>query len=331
MYEKVRTELTGRLAARFEAKDVRSILSIIDGVMIDYDITRRETAIQLYDNSLQDAMRIYLLCKKAAGFTEGSIQNIMYTLRKFAGMIGKPLKDITTNDIRAYLLAYQRQNCTSQAYMNKIRERLNGFFEWCADEGYVGTNPVRRVAKIKAPKANRRALREDELEYCRNQCQTLREKALLEVLFSTGARVREVSNLDIRDIDWTTNSAKVFGKNSEYYTVYLNAKARVALKFYLNSRHDDCPALFVTQRRPISRLMPRCIQQTLKEIGKRAELNIVLSPHIMRHTMATLAFQHGASLETVQHMLNHKSPATTQIYAEMDKTAVAAAHRRAVV
>ena len=331
MYEKIRTELMGRLTVKFEPKDVRKILAIVDTIMLDYDVTRKETAVQVYDNSMQDAMKLYLLCRKAEGCTEGSVQNIMYTLRNFANIMRKPLKEITTNDLRAYLIGYQQKNKISQASLNKIRERLNGFFNWCVDEGYLDINPMNRVAKIKAPRSERRALCEDELEYCRNQCTTLREKALLEVMFSTGARVREISAIDIKDIDWINSSVKVFGKNSEYYTVYFNAKARVALKRYLDSRNDDCPALFASMRRPFRRMKPHAMQDTLKKIGKKANLDIVLSPHVMRHTMATVAFQHGAPLEVVQHMLNHKSPATTQIYAEMDMTAVAAAHRRVVV
>ena len=331
MYERIRTELTGRLTAKFDPQDVRAILSIIDVVMMEYDISRKETAVQLYDSSLYDAMKLYLLCRKAEGCVDGSVQNIMYTLRRFSGSVGKPLKDITTNDLRAYLISYQQKNKVSQATLNKIREHLNGFFEWCVDEGSIDVNPMKRVAKIKAPKPNKRGLREDELEYCRNQCSTLREKALLEALFSTGARVHEIAALNISDIDWTNSCARVFGKNSEYYTVYFNAKARVALKCYLASRDDDCPALFITERLPYRRLTVRSIEDILKGLGKRAKLDIVLSPHVMRHTMATVAFQHGAPLEVVQHMLNHKSPSTTQIYAEMDMGAVAAAHKRVVV
>lgn len=331
MYERVRTELVVRLSSKFPTEDVKTILSVVDRVMTNYDISQKETAIQIYGNTTNDAIKMYLICKKVAGLADGSIENIRYTLRKFSDTLGKQLKEITTNDVRGYLLVYQQTNKTSQGTLSKIRERLNGFFEWCVEEGAISINPVRRVAKIKTPKSERRALCEEELEYCRNQCRTLRDKALLEVLFSTGARVSEISNLNVKDINWVSNSAKVFGKNSEFYTVYFNAKARVALRRYLNSRNDTCPALFVTQRRPARRLDTHCIRNALENIGKRAGIEVVLSPHVMRHTMATVAFQHGTPLEVVQHMLNHKSPATTQIYAEMDNTIVALAHKRAVV
>ena len=331
MYERVRTELMGRLSAKFPVEDIQSIMSVFDRVMADYEVTAKETAIQVYDNSLRETAKMYIMCRRTEGIAKGSILNIKYTLDRFINAVGKPLEEITTNDVRVYLIVYQQQNNTSPVTLDKIRERLNRYFTWCVEEGYITINPMRRVAKIKAPKSERHALSEEELEFCRNSCKTLRDKAMLEVLYSTGARVAEIANLNLSDIDWQNSSAKVFGKNSEYYTVYFNAKARVALRRYLNSRDDSCPALFVTNRKPIRRMCQSAIRNAVEEIGKRAEISKVVSPHIMRHTMATMALQHGTPLEVVQRMLNHKSPATTQIYAEMDRTAVAAAHKRAVI
>lgn len=331
MYEQLRNEMMAKLSVSFPAEDIKTIITALDRVMLNYDVNRKETALQLYDSSIIDSMKMYLVCKMAAGMKEGSLQNMKYTIKRFADTIGKPLAEVTTNDIRGYLFYYQKQNNTSPATMEKIRQRLDNFFDWCAEEGMIQINPMKRVAKISAPRSERRALTAEELEYCRNQCMTPREKALLEVLYSTGARVSEVAGLDVKDIDWTSGSAKVFGKNSEYYTVFFNAKARVALKAYLKTRTDLCPALFVTARKPARRLETHNIRDEIEKIGKRAGLEVVLSPHVMRHTMATMALQHGTPLEIVQRMLNHKSPATTQIYAEMDRTTVEAAHRRAVI
>ena len=331
MYESMRNEMMARLASKFQAEEIQIILTALDRTAANYDIQRKETALQVYDSSIYEAAKMYLLCKKAAGLKDASLANIRYTLKRFADAIGKPLKEVTTNDIRGYLFLYQQREKVKPATMVKIRERIDNFFEWCVEEGYITINPVRRVAKIRAPRAERRALTAEELEYCRNQCRTLRDKALLEVLYSTGARVSEISGLNRSDIDWIHGSVRVFGKNSEHYTVYLNAKAKVALKRYLESRNDACPALFTTERQPARRLKSECIRNAMEAIGSRAGIDTVVSPHVMRHTMATMALQHGTPMEIVQRMLNHKSPATTQIYAELDRTEVAAAHRRAVV
>lgn len=161
-------------------------------------------------------------------------------------------------------------------------------------------------------------------------CRDKRDRALLEVFYSTGARISEIARLNQSEVNWFDGSIDVMGKGKSPYTVFLNAKARVALKEYLSERTDSCPALFATARggRPLRR---ESIREKIEDIGKRAGLKEPLCPHVLRHTMATTAMRNGASLETVQHMLNHKNPNTTQIYAKMSKTTVAAEHRRTVI
>lgn len=331
MYEHLRSEMIAKLITKFPKEDVDLIMSVVDRVMMNYNVEQKSTAVQIYDSSTYDAIKMYLMCRKAEGLQDGSMDNLRYTLNRFADTVGKPLKEISTNDIRGYLFLYQQRENVKACTVDKIRQRINSFFNWCANEGIISYNPAARVAKIKAAKSDRRALTEEELEYCRNQCLTLRDKALLEVLYSTGARVSEVSRINIKDIDWNHGSVRVFGKNSEWYTVYLNARAIVSLKTYLKERKDSCPALFVTERSPSRRLDVYSLRNAIEKIGKRADLEIVLSPHVLRHTMATMALQHGTPLEIVQRMLNHKNPATTQIYAELNKLDVEAAHRRAVI
>ena len=331
MYEAIRTQIQSKLIVQYSADVVKDVLSVIDRVMMDYDVSKKETAVALYESSLQDAIKMYLLCRKAEGMADGSLENMAYTLRSFATYISKPIEEIVTNDIRSFLVNYQMTHKVKPCTVEKLRERLNTFFKWCVMEERLTKNPAERVSSTKAPRSDRRAITEEQLEYCRMACETLRDKALLEVLYSTGARVSEISRLDITDVNWATGSIRVFGKNSEYYTVFLNAKARVALQGYLDHRADHDPALFVTERGNRTRLSTEAIRLAIENIGKRARLDTVLSPHVLRHTMATTALRHGARLEVVQKMLNHKNPGTTQIYAEMCIDSVAADHRRTVV
>lgn len=330
MYEALRTQIQSKLIVQYSADVVKDIMSVIDRVMLDYDVSKKETAVVLYESSLQDAIKMYLLCRKAEGVANGSLENMAYTLRSFSTYISKPLEEIATNDIRGFLVNYQMTHNVKPCTVEKLRERLNTFFKWCVLEERITKNPAARVSSIKAPRSDRHAITEEQLEYCRMSCNTLRDKALLEILYSTGARVSEIVRLDKSDINWATNSIRVFGKNSEYYTVFLNAKAKVALQNYLNSRKDCNRSLFVTER-GFRRLSSAGIRNAVEEIGKRAKLDVVLSPHVLRHTMATTALRNGARLEVVQKMLNHKNPGTTQIYAEMCLDNVAADHRRTVI
>ena len=330
MYENIRTQITAGLISVFDSSTTQEVLKIIDRVMVDYDITRKETALIVRDNTLVENIKLYVLCMKAKGVSEGATKNNWYTLRKFAASIGKPIGEITTSDIRGYLLRYQMVNGTKNSSLDKIRSAISRFFEWCVEEEIVTRNPCKKIPKIIAEEPNRHALTEEQLEYCRMSCRNKRDTALLEVFYSTGARISEIARLNQDDIDWYDGSITVLGKGKKYYTVYLNAKSRVALKSYLNSRGDNNPALFVTAR-GAKRLSKDSIRRFIEAIGKRADIKDVVCPHVLRHTMATTAFRNGASLEVVQHMLNHASPATTQIYAEMDRSKVASEHKRTVI
>ncbi|MBO6093154.1 MAG: tyrosine-type recombinase/integrase [Oscillospiraceae bacterium] len=330
MYEIIRTEIKAKLASRIPADMVKDVLTVMDRVMVEYDVVRKETALAVINTSLIDAVKMYLLCRRAEGMAEGSLVNVKCTLKKFAEQVNKPLEEITTNDIRGFLANYQMTHSVKPCTVEKVRERLNTFFKWCVMEERITKNPAARVAAIKAPRSDRHAISEEQLEYCRMACNSLRDKALLEVLYSTGARVSEIARLEKSDVNWLAGSIRVFGKNSEYYTVFLNAKAKVALQNYLDARKDYNKALFVTERgnRKIS---SAAVRNAIEAIGERAKLDIVLSPHVLRHTMATMALRNGARLEVVQRMLNHKNPSTTQIYAEMCLDDVAADHRRTVI
>ena len=330
MYEIIRTQLMAKLIGIYDPEIVKGVLAVVDRVMVDYDVMRKETALVPYESSLTDAIKLYLLCRKAEGLAEGSLQNLSVTLRHFAETVNKPLTDITSNDVRGYLIHYQMNNNVKKATIEKHRERLNTFFKWCVTEERIVKNPIDRIPPTKVPRSNRHAITEEQLEHCRLACKTLRDKALLEVLYSTGARVSEIARLEKSDVNWAAGSIRVFGKNSEYYTVFLNAKAKVALQNYLNVRHDFNNALFVTER-GFRRLSVHSLRNAIEDIGKRAQLDVVLSPHVLRHTMATMALRNGARLEVVQRMLNHKNPGTTQIYAEMCLDDVATAHRKTVI
>lgn len=330
MYEAIRTQMMAKLITFLDATTVQEVIKTVDRIMVDYDIAKKETALIVRDNTFEESVKLYILCMKAKGVTDGATANNWFALRKFVRSIGKPLREVTTNDIRAYLLRYQMENGTKNSSLDKIRQAINRFFEWCVEEEIINRNPCKKIPKIKGEQPDRHALTEEQMEYCRMSCRNKRDTALLEVFYSTGARISEIARLNQDDIDWFEGSVKVFGKGKKYYTVYLNAKSRVALKAYLNSRKDNNQALFITAR-GARRLSVSSIRKFIEAIGRRAQIKDVVCPHVLRHTMATTAFRNGASLEMVQHMLNHASPATTQIYAEMDRSKVAAEHKRTVI
>ena len=165
----------------------------------------------------------------------------------------------------------------------------------------------------------------------REHCKTKRERALLEAFYSTGTRLEELQQLNKDDIDWIDMSARVIGKGNKERVVYLSIRAAYHLKQYLESRKDDCPALFVTERKPCRKLGHRQIQKDIKNIGARAGFGDKVHPHVLRHTFATLLLDNGAELSEVQHLLGHESPVTTQGYTNVTEEKKRAAHKKYLI
>lgn len=170
----------------------------------------------------------------------------------------------------------------------------------------------------KIPKRLRRSLNIEELEKLRIACKDDRERAIIEFLFATGCRVSEVVDCNVNDLNFSDNSLKVIGKGNKERFVFFSDKTKVYINKYLNSRPknniDD--ALFIYIKQPYKRLSKRAIELIVSNVAKRSELNKNVYPHLLRHTMATLGLQNGADIVTIQNLLGHSDPSTTQIYAE---------------
>lgn len=209
---------------------------------------------------------------------------------------------------------------------------ISGFFQWAQDEEYIQKNPAKSINQIKYESKPRQALSQIELEYIRRSCKTLRESAMIEVLYSTGCRVSELSGLKISDVDFTEKKVHLFGKGKKHRFSYLNAKAEVALKEYLESRKDSCEYLFVTERKPIKNLNKEAIEKIVRNISKRTfgeEKKV--TPHIFRHTTATTAMKNGMPIQSIQLMLGHSKIDTTMIYAHTDESMVKYEHEKSVI
>lgn len=237
-------------------------------------------------------------------------------MRKFESFIKKPIATVTKNDIR-FFLANCYPNCKASTINSKIF-CLKGFFQWLTDEEIIPKNPARLIKDTKIPKRLRKSLTVEELEKLRISCNTDRERAILEFIFATGCRVSEVVNVNISDIDFNSNRLKVIGKGDKQRIVYINDKTKVYLLKYLNTRKDNNPALFISEKFPYDRMGKRGIEVVISKLGERANLGKPVYPHLLRHTMATLGLQSGADITTIQHLLGHTSPCTTQTYAEQN-------------
>lgn len=307
-------KLIGKLTLElnFDWQQQRKISEIIHLSLYGYNVVPIETA--LVGSDIEEKIMLYLQVKKLEHYSKATLQNYFYTLRKFESFIKKPIATVNKNDIR-FFLANCYPNCKASTINSKIF-CLKGFFQWLTDEEIIPKNPARLIKDTKIPKRLRKSLTLQELEKLRLACQTNRERALLEFIFATGCRVSEVVNINISDIDFNTNKLKVIGKGDKQRIVYINDKTKLYLQNYLSTRKDINSALFISEKFPFNRIGKRGVEVIISKLGARAKLGKSVYPHLIRHTMATLGLQAGADITTIQHLLGHTSPCTTQTYAE---------------
>lgn len=263
-----------------------------------------------------DFLMMYINAIKLENYSLTTITNYQYELKRFIHFIQKNLLRVTTTDIRQYLAAQSHLKSGTIATKLTI---ISSFYNWLVQEEMLLKNPTAKIKTPKTPKRLREGLSIEELEIVRESCDTLRQRALIEVFYSTACRLSELRLLNVEDINWQDMSVIVFGKGSKERKVFLSFKALYHLKKYLKSRTDDCEALFVTERKPYRRLTNRGIQFQIDKIEQAAQVSKPLTPHVMRHTFATLAMDAGIELADLQHLLGHENPATTLRYAPVSE------------
>ena len=330
MYEHLRNDLMIALEGHFSSSTLDFIISSLDKVASNYTISEQETHLAVVDDEITKLIKIYLASKKLEGASESTIKNYKGRLVSFFYELRKPPQDVTTNELRVFLAQYQMQTKVSDRTLDKYRQILNAFFEWCVNEEYITKNPCRNIREIKYEVEPRHSLDREQLERLRRACKTKRERAIVDVLFSTGCRVSELVNMRFSDIDPSNGTIHIVGKGRKHNTTYLNTNAKLSLEDYLTERQGDSDYIFVSERRPYNKLTKRMIETIFQRLRKEIGVE-KLSPHVMRHTMATLSLENGMEITTVQKILGHSSVATTQIYAETSQRDIAVAHRRFVL
>ena len=297
----------------------------------NYEISERNTEVVPYTGYLPECYEAYFVTRKIEGMSMKSLELYNLVLKDFFFKLNKEISKISTNDIRVYLYKNQQERNLSNSTLDTKRTIIHAFFEWAANEGYIGSNPCRNIKPIKYERPKRKPLTGIELEKVRNACDNLKDKALLELFYSTGCRVTEMERLDISDIDFQTKEVLLFGKGDKHRISYLNAKAEIAIKNYLDSRNDNEEALFVSDRKPYGRLKKPAIEKRIRVLGEKSGIGRRLYPHLIRHTTATDGLDRGMPVEEVQQILGHVNIATTMIYAEVSRANVKTNHRKCIV
>lgn len=312
---------------------MRRVMGAMDKVGAEFEVNRKVTALVPAGMAGHKLVMEYLACRSLEGLAVGTLNNYRVALAHFLLSMRKPIEDVEPNDVRLYLYQYQQKRGVSNRTLDKLRNTLSGFFRWAAVEGRIPSDPCAAIPPIKYTAKPRTALSQLELEYIRRACGDKREKAIVELLYSTGCRVSELCGMKRGDVDWQNQTVEVFGKGGKYRTCYINAKAYVALRDYLSTREDDDDHLIVSERKPHRGMTRYAVEHIISEISNRAFRLIGkrVTPHIFRHTTATTALQNGMPVQNVSRMLGHNQIETTMIYAEVNANDVHRDHMRYVV
>ena len=292
----------------------------LEGATITYDsgsIPAEET----------DAVEAFITAKRIEGCSEKTLSYYRKTIEALIFGVGKVVKQITTDDLRRYLTNYQVQRRSSKVTIDNIRRILSSFFSWLEDEDYITKSPVRRIRKVRTETLVKEVLTDENIETLRDSCLEIRDLAMIDLLASTGIRVGELVNINREDIDFHERQCVVFGKGNKEREVYFNARTKIHLQNYLNSRTDSNPALFVSLAKPHSRLTISGVEVRLRLLGRKVNIAKV-HPHKFRRTLATLAIDKGMPIEQVQKLLGHVKIDTTLHYAMVNQTNVKLAHRK---
>ena len=297
---------------------------VLQHTLFNYEIVESENK----DNdSEQNLVELFLSAKRIEGCSEKSLKYYNATIQALLDGVGKPIKHILTDDIRNYLTEYQTKKKSSRVTIDNIRRILSSFFSWLEDEDYILKSPVRRIHKVKTASNIKETYSDEELELMRDNCTEIRDLAMIDMLASTGMRVGEMVLLNKSDINFNERECIVFGKGDKERIVYFDARTKIHLKEYLQSRNDDNPALFVSLKAPSNRISIGGVEVRLRKFGKQLGLQKV-HPHKFRRTLATMAIDKGMPIEQLQQLLGHRRIDTTLQYAMVKQSNVKMAHRK---
>lgn len=324
MKEKVIKEIEQKMASILNNEQKEKLKEVLLYTFYNIEVTSIKD--ELVEDTT-DYAKMFIAAKRIEGCSERTLNYYETTIKTMIEKLSKKVNSIETEDLRNYLSEYQAKNNCSKVTIDNVRRILSSFFAWLEDEDYIMKSPVRRIHKVKATQTVKETYTDEELEEMRDACIEIRDLAMVDFLASTGVRVGELVNLDRVDIDMQERSCVVLGKGGKEREVYFDARTKIHLQNYLNSRIDNNPALFVSLLRPYDRLKISGVEIRLRELGKRINIKKI-HPHKFRRTMATKAIDKGMPIEQVQVLLGHRKIDTTLQYAMVNQNNVRNSHKK---
>ena len=322
------SEITRQMIPYLDNAQMEQLQNVLQHALWNVQITANEDGAPQPDKETNsELLEMFLSAKRVEGCSEKTLRYYETSIRRLFAAVDSHVTHMQTDDLRGYLSDYQQQTQCSKGNIDNIRRIMSSFFTWLEDENYILKSPVRRIHKIRSNKTVKETYTDEALETMRDQCGCLRDLAMIDLLASTGMRVGELVRLNQDDIDFENSECVVFGKGSKERPVYFDARTKIHLKNYLESRRDNNPALFVSLLSPYNRLEISGVEVRLRKLGRKLGITKV-HPHKFRRTLATRAIDKGMPIEQVQRLLGHAKIDTTMQYAMVNQNNVKISHRK---
>ncbi len=311
---------------------INTVLAEMQAILEPHQLKRladtlRQTLGLRQPESSQDLLALFLTAKGVEGCSPKTIEYYEATLRHMDKSLAKPYTQIESDDLRRYLSDYETERGSSKVTIDNIRRIMSSFFSWLEDEDYIVKSPVRRIHRVKTAQITKETLSDEELETLRDACESKRDLAVVDLLASTGMRIGELIRLNVADVNLQERECVVTGKGNKQRPVYFDARAKLHLAEYLETRADNNSALFVSLDSKARRITVGGMELRLRNLGKKVGVSRV-HPHKFRRTLATHAIDKGMPIEQVQKLLGHAKIDTTMHYAMVNQNNVKASHRK---
>lgn len=311
---------------------INTVLAEMQAILEPHQLKRladtlRQTLGLRQPESSQDLLALFLTAKGVEGCSPKTIEYYEATLHHMDKSLAKPYTQIESDDLRRYLSDYETERGSSKVTIDNIRRIMSSFFSWLEDEDYIVKSPVRRIHRVKTAQITKETLSDEELETLRDACESKRDLAVVDLLASTGMRIGELIRLNVADVNLQERECIVTGKGNKQRPVYFDARAKLHLAEYLETRADNNSALFVSLDSKARRITVGGMELRLRNLGKKVGVSRV-HPHKFRRTLATHAIDKGMPIEQVQKLLGHAKIDTTMHYAMVNQNNVKASHRK---
>lgn len=319
-------EVLRRMQVVLQEQQMRELESVLQITFSGCELVE-DTGIRIIDRSWVEDLDDFLVSKALEGKSQETIKRYQYELQRLLAYLDKGVEDILPSDISGYMRVYKCIRQVSNLTLKNVRAVYSSFFVWLRDRDRIRKNPMLVVEDIKTEKRIKKPYTDEERRLLLRGCKNLRDKAIMEFLYSTAVRVSELVSVNRNDIRFATKDLIVFGKGSKERVVYLNDRTNMYLKEYLQSRTDNSPALFVSLKSPHKRLTKAGVEDIIRRIGREVGVEKA-HPHRFRRTAATNALNRGMPVQEVASILGHEKLETTMIYCTIDEETTRKHHKK---